>query len=207
MLKVKNMNIGTINLATTRLSKAASSHAEDTRVFPLDDARIVADIELKFKSLTLTMRHEELLNLKTDRFIEIQIDKLKSMLERLEIQFDPSVDPFAAMVDKKSMSAAEMINSHSPNSRSIEVSLIPELVLTVSKYEFFKKLRSTKPELFSQAEVAMSDYARKHRLALRLTSNAFLSDEEKDKRNRKEKREANFELLRKFTSDPDKIEY
>lgn len=201
------MNIGTINLATSRLSKASSSHAADIRVFLLDDSRTVADIELKFKLLTMTMRHEDLLNLKTDRFIEIQIDKLKSALEGLEIQFDPSVDPFAAMVEKKSMNAAEMVNTHGPNSRSIEVSLIPELVLTVSKYEFFKKLRRTKPELFSQAEAAMSDYARKHRLALRLTSNAFLSDEEKDKKKRKEKREANFELLRKFTSDPDKIEY
>ncbi|MBX2956816.1 MAG: hypothetical protein KF846_11700 [Cyclobacteriaceae bacterium] len=190
-----------------RQSKAASSYPADTRLFLLDDSRIVADIEVKFKLLTLTMRNEELLDLKTDRFIEIQIDKLKARLERLEIPFDPGVDPFAAMVEKKSMTAGEMVNAHSPNSRSIEVSLIPELVLIVSKYEFFKKLRRTKPELFSEAETAMSDYARKHRLALRLTSNAFLSDEEKASRNKKEKREANFELLRKFTSDPDKIDY
>lgn len=201
------MNIGTINLATTRLSKLSSEHTEDKRVFLLDDSRIVSDIELKFKLLTLTMRHEEELNLKTDRFIATQIDKLKSMLEGLEIQFDPSVDPFAAMVEKKSKTAAEMINSHGPNSRTVEVSVMPELILIVSKYEFFKRFRRTKPELFSQAEAAMSTYAQAHRLALRLTSNAFLSDEEKDKKKRKEKREANFGVLRKFTSDPDKIEY
>ncbi|MBX2961987.1 MAG: hypothetical protein KF687_05695 [Cyclobacteriaceae bacterium] len=201
------MNIGTINLATSRLSKAASSYPAETRLFLLDDSRIVADIELKFKLLTLTMHNEELLNLKTDRFIEMQIDKLRSALERLEIPFDPGVDPFAAMVQKKAMKADELVSTHSPNSRSIEVSLIPELVLLVSKYEFFKKLRTTKPELFSAAETAMSDYARKHRLALRLTSNAFLSDEERDMKKRKEKREANFGVLRKFNTDPDKIDY
>ncbi|HCW07153.1 MAG TPA: hypothetical protein DGG95_07300 [Cytophagales bacterium] len=202
------MNIGTINLATLRLSKSSSSHAADTRVFLMDDSRIVADVELKFKLLTLTQKYAELLNLKSDRFIETQFDKLKSRLNELGIEFDPSIDPFPSMVEKKAMIAGEVVTNVGPNAKSIEVALLPELIMTVAKYEFFKKLRYTHPEKFVQPEADMTAYAKHHRLALRLTSNAILTDEQREERKKgKLKREANFDLLKKFTSDPESIVY
>ncbi len=204
------MDIGTINLATQALSKVSSSYAAETQcVFCYPTLRIVADIEFKFKLISLTMRNESLLNLKSTTLIDTLVSKVTSMLDGLGVEFDPAVDPFGPMVAKKAMTADEVVHSMGPDRyRSVEVALLPEFILKAAKYEFFKKLRSTHPEKFTQPEAEFTAYSKEHGLALRLTSNARLTDEQRAARNKgKQKREANFDLLRKFTSDPDSINF
>ncbi len=171
------MNKETINLVTLRLSKPSSSHAPDTRVFLLSDSRIVADVNIKFNVLGATYRNAKLLNLKSVRFIETQFDKIEDRLRELGIEFDPNADLFELMVKAKAMSAGNAVARVGPNTKSIEVSLLLELITIVAKYRFFKKLRYTHPKLFAPADADMTAYAKHHRLALRLTSNAFLADE------------------------------
>ncbi len=201
------MKKGTFNLAVGRLSRAVSSFALETRVLSVSDAHIVIDAEMSFWLLTLTKRNLELLDLKRDQFIETQINNLKSKLSDQGVEFNSAADPFAALVDKKAITAGEAVGSFGHNAKCIDVAVLPEMIITVVRYEFFKKLRAKAPEMFIEPEAAMTEYSRKHKLALRLTSNAFLTDEEKAKRGSKEKREANFDVLKTFTCDADSIVY
>lgn len=197
----------TFNLAIGKLSRATSSFALDTKVFSVPDVHVVIDVEMSFWLLTLTQRYSDLLELKQDKFIAMQIENLESKLSELGLVLDHAVDPFAELVTKKAMIAGEAVSALGHSSKCIEVAVVPEMIMTVVNYEFFKKLRTKSPDLFTGPEAAMTEYARKFKLPLRLTSNAFLTDEEKAKRNSKEKKQANFELLRKFVCNADSIAY
>jgi len=191
------MNLGTFNLAITRLSKSASSLPPDTKVLVDKDALAIADAMRDFLVLSHTSENFDLLGLKTDRFVGDHINKLTTKLNNLGVELDPASSPFDLLVEKKAIDAAAVVTSFGANKKCIEVPLVSEMITIVSDYEFYKKLRVKAPEKFTAPENAMTAYAKKHRLALRLTSNAHLSDEEKSKRG--EKREVNFDLLKKFT--------
>jgi hypothetical protein len=180
-------------------SNLMSKPLEGAKFLLLDDVIAFSELAARYHWLVLVNRYQYTLKLKNSMPInnlDLELEELmKGYAELTDYEMSEG-DPFNYLVKKRGLTLDEIVKLHGEQQTCVNIENLEELVVTVSKYNFYYRYKKLFGPFFKEAEQKMQVIAKRDHWPGRGSWNSFVP------KNDKQKKEFNLDCLAKYSQKP-----